>query len=71
MTVKQVFTDDQMQDYAAYERVRSEGNYNMLSNQAREDSGLNKDKYMFVLKNYGALRMQYDDESKTPMNPNE
>lgn len=49
-------------DYAQYEIVRASGDYNMLDRRAQDAAGLPEDRYMFVLKNYSALRQQFEED---------
>ena len=49
------FTEQQIADFKAYDEVRQEGMYNMLSPQAQQLTGLDRDSYMFVLRNYAEL----------------
>lgn len=50
------FTKQQINHFKSYEMVRSSGAYNMLSPQARLATCLDKDEYIFVQKNYSALK---------------
>lgn len=52
----QQFTPQQLEDWKAYEEVRSWGTYNMFSAEARHATALTKDAYTFVMKNYTALQ---------------
>lgn len=56
------FTPEQINWYKEYEQVRSYGLYNMFSNDARTATGLTKDQYTFVMKNYTELRLAYYDQ---------
>ncbi len=58
-TAKQIIVD-----FPAYERVRQSGAYNMFDPRAQRLSGLTKDEYLFVLKNYDALRELSEQEDK-------
>ena len=58
-----VFSELQLKNYEAYEKVRLGGRYNMLTSQAIKASGLDRDDYFFVLKNYDNLRKQYHESS--------
>lgn len=49
------FTEKQIKNWKAYERVRKGGRWNMFSPQAQAATGLSKDEYLFVMKNFGAL----------------
>jgi len=49
------YTQQQINNFRAYEHVRSSGHYNMFSPQARSSSGLTKEEYIFVMENYSEL----------------
>ncbi len=51
-----MFTDKQLKDFKAYERVRAGGRYNMFDPKATAATHLNKDEYLFVMKNYSELK---------------
>lgn len=55
------FTPQQLADWREYERVRKSGRFNMWFPEARNATGLDRDRYLFALKNYEALR---DAQSK-------
>lgn len=50
------FTKEQIMQFNNFEEVRSEGNFNMFSRDAQEATGLDKDDFRFVMKNYPALK---------------
>lgn len=50
--------------FRSYERVRQVGHYNMLDSRARALTGLDKDMYMQVLKNYNKLTALYPEVCK-------
>lgn len=50
------FTKERIMQFNNFEEVRSEGQFNMFSRDAREATGLEKDDYIFVMKNYPALK---------------
>lgn len=54
-----LFTKTQLKHYAAYERVRQSGQYNMWDPHARLAAGLTKEDYVFVMENFTALRDAY------------
>jgi len=54
--VKVKFTAKQIGNYKKYERVRISGRWNMYDPKARAATGMNKDEYTFVMKNFQALR---------------
>jgi hypothetical protein len=58
-----MFTAKQLKDYKAYEKVRAGGKWNMFASQAQQATGLTKDEYMFVMKNFSELRAAVVDKS--------
>jgi len=51
-----MFTDKQMKDFIAYRKVQLGGKYNMFDPRATRATGLSESEYVFVMKNYTALR---------------
>lgn len=49
------FTQQQIEDFKVYDEVRQEGRYNMMSRQAAEATGLDRDRLLFVIVNYVEL----------------
>lgn len=57
------FTAEQLDDWKAYEEVRSGGRYNMITDRgALLASGLTRDQYLFVIKHYEALMKAVEKE---------
>jgi hypothetical protein len=50
------FTQEQLNNWEAYERVRKGGKWNMYDPRARQATGLERNDYLFVLKNYTELK---------------
>ena len=50
------YTERQINNFRAYEFVRSSGHYNMFSPQARLASCLSKEDYTYVMENYSELK---------------
>lgn len=50
------FTEQQLNDWKAYEEVRKSGRFNMLTPQATKTSKLPSERYWFCLKNYEQLQ---------------
>ena len=50
--------------FEAFERVRKEGSHNMFDSRAIDASGLSRDVFMKVLKNYTALMEKYPEVRK-------
>ena len=48
--------------FNAYERVRKEGQYNMFDPNARTLTGLDKETYMVIIKDYDNLSSKYGGE---------
>lgn len=49
------------EDFKSYLEVQSSGLYNMFSQEAIYDSGLDKETYMSIIKNYSNLVEKYKD----------
>lgn len=50
------FTKLQLENWRIYESVRKEGAFNMFDSRARELTGLEKEDYYFIVKNYSELK---------------
>lgn len=57
------FTSGDLADWKAFEKVRSGGRYNMFDPRARRATGLSADRYLFVMKNFSALKSASIKES--------
>jgi hypothetical protein len=55
-----MFTAKQLQDFKAYRKVQMGGKWNMFAAQARQATGLSESEYIFVMKNYTALKKEVD-----------
>lgn len=53
-----IFTEPQLRQYAAFEKVRLSGRYNMFDPRAGTAASLNREEQLFVIKNYTDLRRQ-------------
>lgn len=51
-----VFTDIDLDNWRAYERVRKSGKWNMFFPEARRASGLEDDDYSFCIRWYSELK---------------
>jgi hypothetical protein len=51
------FTDQQISDWKRFEKVRSGGKWNMFSSQALTATGLTKERFLFVMSNFGELEL--------------
>lgn len=58
METQAKFNDVQIENWRAFEDVRSSGAFNMYDPAAIECSGLEKEDYQFVMRNYDALKEQ-------------
>lgn len=56
------FTKRQIKAYRKYESVRESGLYNMWDPRAQKASGLDRDAYLFCIKNYDELRKAAEAE---------
>jgi hypothetical protein len=54
------FSDDQIRQYVAYEKVRARNRWNMFDPKARKATGLTGEQYSFVMHNFSALRAQHE-----------
>ena len=59
------FTQQQIEDFKTYDEVRQEGRYNMMSPQAQQLTGLDRDRYMFVLRNYVELAQAANEQEQS------
>jgi hypothetical protein len=55
-----MFTAKQLQDFKAYRKVQLGGKFNMFDPRATRATGLSESDYIFVLKNYIALRKEIE-----------
>ena len=51
-------------EFEAYESVRARGRWNMFDRNAQRATGLNRETYFGVLKNYGVLAQKWPDVRK-------
>jgi len=49
------------EDFENYLRAQKSGRFNMFSSEARELTGLSKQQYSAVLKNYSELVVEYEE----------
>ena len=58
-----IFNDQQVDNWREYESVRQGGRYNMFDPNARALTGLDRDDYLFCMKNYSELKeaAEYED----------
>lgn len=54
--VKTQFSEQQIKNWRAYERVRIGGRFNMFDPKARRATGLSGEDYSFVMRNYSELK---------------
>ena len=57
------FTEEDLDNFAIYEDVRSSGLFNMFDPRARDMTGLSKDDYSFVMMHYAYLKQTYKDKT--------
>lgn len=50
------FTKEQLSDWKRFEKVRKSGKWNMFFPEARRTSGLDPDRYSFVMKHFTELK---------------
>ena len=56
MSDEREFTPGDIRAWKAYEKVRASGRFNMYDPRARRETGLNDEKYSFVMSNYSELK---------------
>lgn len=54
-----IINDITKQEFTSYLEVLNSGIYNMLSEGAITKSGLNREKYMFIMQNYSEVYNKY------------
>jgi hypothetical protein len=54
------YSDEVINDWKRYERVRLGGAFNMFDPRAREATGLTSDRYVFILKHYSDIVEQIE-----------
>ena len=59
------FTEKDIKNLKAYEKVRQSGRFNMVDPRAAQASGLSSEDYSFVMKNFKAL-LKAAAEKPTP-----
>ncbi len=55
-TENQLFEPAALEAWKKYERVRKGGRYNMFDPRARQQTGLSREQYSFVIKHYSDLK---------------
>lgn len=67
--IKDILDEDKIKDKLfKYEVVRLQGNYNILDPRARQQTGLSKKDYMYIIKNYSKLMNKYTDVRSMAIN---
>lgn len=54
------YTAREVKNWYRFERVRSEGAYNMFDPRARESTGMTSHDYFFVMDNYSEIKEQIE-----------
>lgn len=57
---KSKFTEQQLKNWKRYEDVRKSGRHNMLTPNARQATGLEREDYWFCVHNYSELKEEID-----------
>ena len=50
------------EQFEEYREVQDSGAWNMFSPQAREETTLTRDEWIYILKNYSELKTKYEGE---------
>jgi len=53
------FTEKQLENWKKFEEIRQDGRMNMFDQNAMIASGLNRQEYLFCMKNYTELKKKY------------
>ena len=61
MCLKPNLKDNLQENFEKYEFVRQQGYFNMLDPRARQLTGLTKEQYKYIIKNYTRLLSQFPD----------
>lgn len=62
-TTESTYTETQISDWRRYEKVRQSGRHNMFFPEARRATGLDSERYAFVLHHYTALKVQAESKA--------
>ena len=55
-TTESAYTEAQISDWKRYEKVRQSGRHNMFFPEARRATGLDAERYAFVMRHFSALK---------------
>ena len=58
------FTQEELDNFARYENMRSSGLFSMFDPRARDMSDLTEAEYVFVLQNYTYLKAAYREKKQ-------
>ena len=58
-------TPEQLKDFAAFEKVRSGGRYNMFDPRAQKATRLDREEYEYTKRNYYTLKCQAEAAKAT------
>jgi hypothetical protein len=59
------YSPENIKHWHAYEKVRAQNKFNMFDPAARKATKLDRDNYLFVMKNFDELKVQALTESTT------
>lgn len=54
------FDDKVIRDFEKYLALQKSGEMNMMSSQVQQRLGISKEEHMFIIKNYSAIKEEYD-----------
>lgn len=58
------FTKKQLENWKRYEEVRAGGKWNMFDKNAQITSGLNRQEYLFCMRNYSGLKKEVENDRR-------
>jgi len=56
------FSKEELNDFERYVKVQKSGKYNMFDPRARQQTGLTKERYLFVIENYSNMKTNFEKE---------
>ena len=58
------FSKEELNDFERYVKVQKSGKYNMFDPRARQQTGLTKERFLFVIENYSNMNTKYLEQKE-------
>lgn len=58
------FSKEELDDFERYIKVQKSGKYNMFNPRARQQTGLTKERFLFVIENYSNMKTKYLEQKE-------